>query len=195
MSPPAPQPTSAREAFGRSIGGGFIGGGRSIGGRSIGGRVPGQATDQGPRRRMRLPLKPIVGVLSAILLVSAALDIGPAVRAGLHDGTRGGWVATTRTCHGSACTWKGKFVAPGGGVLMASAQYAGQLPTDIAVGTRVPALFTGGSSLVFPVTGSDLWIELLVALLLSALGLYWASRAWLGQYVRKLRNTPSKPER
>jgi hypothetical protein len=56
----------------------------------------------------------------------------------------------------------------------------------------VPALFTGGS-LVFPVTGSDLWIELVIGLLVSLLGLYWASHTWVAGYLRDRRSTVQIP--
>jgi hypothetical protein len=144
-------------------------------------------TDGSQRPRRRLPIKLIVGAVSAFLLVSTALDLGPAVRAGLHDGTRGLWVATSKTCRGSACIWAGKFVTPGGHVVLASTRYAGPIPGGVRAGTRVPALFTGGSGVVFPTTGSDLWIEMVVALLASLLGLFWATRARVAQYLRERR--------
>jgi hypothetical protein len=187
MSLPPP-PKSARQAFGQSFGAG-----RFTGLATGQGRGQGQGQGQVPAGRGRLPIKLIVGVLSAILLVSSAIHIVPAVRAGLGDGTRGTWVATTKSCHRSACIWDGKFVVPGGHVLLTSTQYAGHMPLGIHVGTAVPALFTGGSGLVFPVTGSDLWIELLIALVLSALGLYWASHRWVAEYVRERRATPQIP--
>lgn len=168
MSLPSPPPRSAREAFGLSLGG-LMGSSNSLG---TGG-------SNGPRRRM--PLKLIVGALAAFLLISTALEVVPAVRAGLHDGIRGTWVATTRTCHRSACVWGGKFVTPGGHVVVASTHYAGSLPVATKAGTSVPALFTGDSNLVFPAAGSDLWIELVIALLASILGLYWASHAWVAE--------------
>jgi hypothetical protein len=183
MSVPPSGPRSAREAFGQP-GGWFTGLSR--------GQVQGQ-DQQRKVQRGRLPVKLLVGVVSAFLLWSSATHIVPAVRAGLHDGTRGTWVATTQTCHKSACVWGGKFVAPGGHVLVASARYAGQLPRGIQVGRSVPALFTGGSGLVFPVTGSDLWIELLIALLVSALGLYWASHRWVANYLREHHNKVEIP--
>jgi hypothetical protein len=168
MSLPSPPPRSAREAFGRPLGG--------LMGSS---NPPGADGSRGPRRR--LPLKLIVGVVSAFLLVSTGLDVVPAARAGLHDGTRGTWVATTRTCHGSACVWTGKFLTQGGHVVVASAHYAGSIPVGTRAGTTVPALFTGDSNLVYPTAGSDLWIELVIALLASILGLYWASHAWVAE--------------
>jgi hypothetical protein len=179
MSQPPSAPRSARDAFGQSMGAG-----------RFGGLVPRPDRDQGRRQRSRLPLKPIVGILSAILLASSALHVWPAIRAGLHDGTRGTWVATTKTCHRSACIWDGKFVAPGGHVLVTSAHYAGHIPTDAHAGTTLPALFTGGSGLVYPVTGSDLWIELVIAILVSVLGLYWSSHRWVAEYLRERRDKP-----
>jgi len=179
MSQPSFQPKSAREAFGQSFGGRFTR------------PTTGQSPDPRPGRRLQLKL--IVGAVSAFLLISTALHIVPAVRAGLHDGTRGTWVATTKTCHRSACLWDGKFVAPGGHVLVASTQYAGAMPKGIQVGTSVPALFTGGSGLVFPAAGSDLWIELTIALLVSLLGLYWASNKWVASYLRERSNTVKIP--
>ena len=166
MSLPSPPPRSAREAFSRPLG--------TLIGSSNASRTDGS---RGPRRR--LPLKLIVGVVSAFLLVSTGLDVVPAVRAGLHDGTHGTWVATTRTCHRTACVWTGKFVTPGGHVVVATAHYAGRIPVGTRAGTRVPALFTGDSNLVYPTAGSDLWIELVIALLASILGLYWASHVWV----------------
>ena len=166
MSVSSPPPRSAREAFSRPLG--------DLMGSS---NRPGTGRPGVPRRRM--PLKLIVGVVAAFLLVSTGLDVLPAVRAGLHDGTRGMWVATTRTCHGSACAWTGQFVTPAGHVVVASVHYAGAIPAGTRAGTRVPALYTGGSNLVYPVAGSDLWIELVITLLVSILGLYWASHAWV----------------
>ncbi len=184
MSLPPPPPKSARQAFGQSFGGGRFTGLAT--GQS-------QGQEQGRSPRPRLPLKLVVGALSALLLVSSAIHIVPAVRAGLGDGTRGTWVVTTKICRRSACVWSGKFVAPGGHVLATSAQYAGHMPMGVHVGTTVSALFTGASALVFPVTGSDLWIGLLVALLVAALGLYWSSHRWVAQYLRERRNNPQIP--
>jgi hypothetical protein len=182
MSLPSSQPKSAREAFGQSFGG-----------RRFSGLTTGQDPDKPQRPRARLPLKLIVGVVSIGLLVSTALHIVPAMRAGMHDGMRGNWVATTQTCHRSACIWNGKFVIPGGHVMMASTHYAGQLPKGTQAGTTVPALFTGGSGLVFPAAGSDLWIGLLIALLASILGLYWASNKLVANYIRERRSTVQIP--
>lgn len=136
------------------------------------------------RGRSRLPMRLIVGVLAALVLVGTATHIGPAFRAGMHDGTRGTWVATSRACVRNACTWQGKFVTPGGHVLVTSAQYSGGLPTGTHVGTSVAGLDPGGG-LIFPASGSDLWISLLIALVFSLLGLYWACRPLISSYLRQ----------
>jgi hypothetical protein len=49
---------------------------------------------------------------------------------------------------------------------------------------RIPVLYPGGS-LVFPTTGSDLWISLVVAIAVALLGLYWATRRWVAGYLRQ----------
>ena len=105
----------------------------------------------------------IVAVVSAILLVGTATHILPAIRAGLHDGTRGSWVATDEACPRSACIWNGKFVSPGGHVLLTLAQYSGRYPRGF---TRAPACrrcSPAAPGSCSRLTGSDLWIELLIA--------------------------------
>lgn len=164
MSLSSPPPRSAREAFGLQLGG-----------------LMGSSNPQSRGPRGRLPIKLIVGIVSAFLLVTSVPHLAPAVRAGLHDGTRGTWVATTKTCHKSACMWTGNFVTPGGHVAVASTHYAGPIPAGTRAGYSIPALFTGGSGVVFPITGSDLWIELVIALLASVIGLYWATHAWVAE--------------
>lgn len=134
--------------------------------------------------RSRLPMRLLVGALAALILVGTATHIGPAFRAGMHDGTRGAWVVTGRTCVRNACTWKGKFVTPGGHVLVTSAQFSGQVPAGTHVGTSVAGLYPGGG-LIFPAAGSDLWISLLIAIVLSLLALVWASRPLISNYLRQ----------
>jgi hypothetical protein len=152
------------------------------------GPLGGRRADLGtvPRPRSRMPAKLVIGVVSALLVIGSAAHLLPAIRAGLHDGTRGLWVATTKRCVRSACNWSGKFVSPHGHVLAASAQYDGRLPAGIHAGTSVAGLFTG-SGLVFPVSGSDLWISQLVALAVGALGLYWSSHRFVRNYLQERR--------
>lgn len=126
----------------------------------------------------------MVGALAIVLLIGSVAHLAPAVRAGLRHGTRGYWVAVARTCTRKVCAWTGRFVLPGGHVRLSSAQYAGQLPAGIHAGTKIPALFTG-SGLVFPVTGSDLWISLVVSIVVSLLALYWATHRWVAAYFRQ----------
>ncbi len=130
----------------------------------------------------------MVVVLSAILLFGSLTHIAPAIRAGLHEGTRGYWVATSRTCNRKACGWTGKFVLPDGHVQVARIQYTGTIPAGIHAGARIPALYPGGG-LAFPATGSDLWISLLVAIVVALLGLYWATHRWVAGYLRQRADT------
>jgi hypothetical protein len=141
-------------------------------------------TDSVVRGRSRLPMKVIVGILSALLLVAVAVHLEPAIKAGLRDGAHGSWVATSKTCERRACTWDGKFVLPDGHVLVSSAQYSGKIPGSIHAGTSVPGLYPGGS-LVFPPTGSDLWISLLIAIGFALVGLWWSCRTLVADYFRR----------
>jgi hypothetical protein len=132
-----------------------------------------------------------VAALAVVLLFGSVTHLAPAIRAGLHDGLRGYWVATSQTCsQRRGCVWSGKFVLPSGRVQIARTQYAGQLPSEIHAGTRVAALDTGGSGPVFPATGSDQWISLLVAVVVALLGLFWASRPWVVSYLRQRAGQP-----
>jgi hypothetical protein len=143
----------------------------------------------GTRRRNSLTLiRVVVAVLAVILLFGSITHIAPAVRAGLHEGTRGTWVVTGKTCSRKACVWTGKFVLPGGHVRLASAQYEGPVPAGIHAGTRIPALYPGGG-LLFPTTGSDLWISLLIAIVAGLIGLYWATHLWVTGYFRQRADT------
>jgi hypothetical protein len=146
------------------------------------GGVDGQVVPQG---RSRLPGRLIVGVVSVLLLFVTATHIVPAIRAGLRDGTHGYWVATAKHCARSVCNWTGRFVSPtpNGHVLLSSAQYAGRLPAGVHAGTSVAGLFPGGG-LVYPLTGSDEWISLLVLLVLAVIGLYWSSHRLVAKYIR-----------
>jgi hypothetical protein len=140
-----------------------------------------------PRGSLTL-VRIVVAVLALLLLFGSLTHLSPAIRAGLHEGTRGFWVVTSRTCSRKACIWNGKFVLPSGHVQVASIQYEGTLPTAMHAGLRLPVLYPGGG-LVFPSTGSDLWISLLVAIVIALLGLYWASHRWVAGYLRKRNDT------
>jgi hypothetical protein len=149
---------------------------------------PASGSNSSQRNRGRLPIRLVVGVLSAILLVGSALHIEPAIKAGMHDGTRGSWVATSSQCgKRTGCVWHGKFVTSTGHVLVSDVGYAGSIPGDIHPGTSVPALYPGGSGLVFPASGSNLWISLLVGIVLGLLGLFWASHRWVAELIRERR--------
>jgi hypothetical protein len=133
----------------------------------------------------------MVAFLALLLLFGTATHLEAAIKAGLGDGTKGTWIATSQTCVHKACTWNGKFVAPGGQVLLSKVSYDGKLPASIGAGTSVPALDTGGAGLVFPATGSDLWISLLIAFFIALGALYWASHRWVADFIRQRRSGPA----
>jgi len=151
------------------------------------GRSDAPSTQFGQRGRSRVPIRLAVGILAALLLVGTVTHIGPAFRAGMHEGTRGSWIATSAQCSKvRGCIWQGKFVSSTGHVLLTKAQYAGQMPAHLRVGAALPAIDPGGS-LVFPASGSDLWISLLVGLIVGAGALYWASHRWVAGYFQQRR--------
>jgi len=141
----------------------------------------------GRRRDSAALIRIMVGVVAVVLLVGSVTNLVPAVRAGLHHGVRGSWVVTGLSCVRKACTWTGKFVLPSGHVQLARAQYDGAVPAGIHAGSRIPALYSGGSALVYPTTGSDQWISLVVAIVVALLGLYWAGHRWVAAYLRSRR--------
>jgi len=142
-----------------------------------------------PQGRSRLPGRLIVGVVSALVLYVTATRLMPAIRAGLREGTHGNWIATGKHCaRSAACVWTGQFKAPNGHVVLSSAQYAGQLPTGVHAGTSLAALFPGGSALVYPPSGSDAWISVLIGLVLAVIGLYWSSHRFVANYFRDRAN-------
>jgi hypothetical protein len=126
----------------------------------------------------------MIGVVALILLVGSVTHLGPAVRAAMHHGIRGSWVATSLSCAKKACAWSGKFVLRSGHVELAKVQYDGAVPAHIHAGTSIPAIYSGGSGLVYPTSGSDQWISLVVAIVVALLGLYWASHRWIAAYLR-----------
>ena len=141
-----------------------------------------------PRGSLAL-VRIVVAALALLLLFGSVTHIGPAVRAALHEGTRGYWVVTGRTCNSRrACVWNGRFVLASGHVQVASIQYQGTTPAAIHQGMRIPVLYPGGN-LVFPTTGSDLWISLTVAIVVALLGLYWATHRWVADYLRGRRDS------
>ncbi|MBO0832958.1 MAG: hypothetical protein J2P29_13415 [Actinobacteria bacterium] len=130
----------------------------------------------------------LVAGLALLLLLTLGTHLAPAIRAGLHDGVHGYWVATEKTCgKNKACIWTGKFVLPSGHVQIARTLYNGPLPATVHAGTRVAALDTGGSGPVFPASGSDVWISMLVGTVVALLALIWAGQPWLAGYLRRRR--------
>jgi hypothetical protein len=166
---------------------GGMGGNDGLGG--LGAGMFGRGGGGPVRTRSRIPTKALIGILAAFLLVGSLLHIGPAIKAGMHDGTHGTWVATAKECgHFSGCVWRGNFVLPDGHVDLTNASYAGGIPRTVHVGTSLPGLYPGGSALVFPPGGSSLWVSLLIGIVISLLGLLWACWRPVKDYLEHRRN-------
>ena len=131
----------------------------------------------------------VAGVLSAVLLIGTADRLMPAIRAGLHHGTRGLWVATSEDMRAVRLQleWqvrvrRGPCRAGLGPVLRQAARWhppwhVGRRAVHRRLRDRVPA------------AGSDLWILLLAALVAAALGLYWSSHGLVRNYLRQRRSS------
>jgi hypothetical protein len=142
-----------------------------------------------PRGRSRIPTRALVGIVAALMLLGSAAHLSSAIKAGRHEGTRGTWVATGKECsHVGGCVWRGKFVLPGGHVELTNASYIGAIPHVIHVGTAVAGLYPGGSALVFPLSGSTLWVSMLIGAIVGALGLVWACYRPARNYLEHRRN-------
>ena len=119
--------------------------------------------------------------LSAFVIWGAGSHLGPGLRAAHGQGITGMWTAQQQ----DSGKWSGEFVSSSGTVTLPNVSYAGSLSV-IAVGTTVPALDTGASDEVYPLTGSGKWVRDLLGVIggtlalvaLLARGLYVSRRRW-----------------
>lgn len=107
---------------------------------------------------------------SALVLILAGSHLEPALRAAHGAGTRGVWVA--EQCAGSVgdCIWYGEFVLPDGTIVHSHVRYAGTV-TPGYLGQTVPALDSGAGDEVYPVSGTDKWINDVLGLAAGGLAL------------------------
>jgi hypothetical protein len=91
------------------------------------------------------------------------------------QGAVGTFTADSLVCS-RGCEWVGTFVARGGQVTPGVA-YEGSLPAGARPGSSVPAIFPGGSHVVFPPHGSLVWLE--DVLLVMIIGGAMAAALWI----------------
>lgn len=125
----------------------------------------------------------IIGLVASLgLLVGGAAQLPTALHASHGQGTHGTWVAD----HRFNGTWYGKFLLPNGSETHSDVKYDGSL-SSVHAGTSVPALDSGDSNQVYPVSGSHHWIESVIYIVLGAIGLIVIAGAWLYQRLARRR--------
>ena len=120
----------------------------------------------GATRRRRLRWKMLTGLSATGLALAGGLalvalqvpQLGPAIRAGHGEGTRGEFTLQQYDCGRFSCTWAGVFVADKGRLTLQDAAFSGHVPSGARPGVTVPALYSGDPGTVYPVSGSNAWI-------------------------------------
>lgn len=105
-------------------------------------------------------------VLSGSIIWLAGSHLGPGLRAAHGQGTHGLWTAQEQ----DGGQWYGAFVSSSGTVTLPHVYYAGGL-SAVRAGTTIPALDTGASDEVYPLTGSGKWIHDVIGIVAGALAL------------------------
>jgi hypothetical protein len=105
-------------------------------------------------------------VVSVGVIWLAGSHLGPGLRAADGQGTVGRWTAQQQ----DSGQWYGEFVSSNGAVTLPSVYYAGSL-SAVQPGTTIPALDTGASDEVYPLTGSAKWIHDLIGVVVGGLAL------------------------
>lgn len=102
--------------------------------------------------------------ISGSVIWLAGSHLGPGLRAAHGQGTYGLWTAQEQ---GSG-QWYGEFVSSSGTVTLPHVYYAGSLST-VQAGTTIPALDTGASDEVYPLTGSGKWVRDVIGIVVGTL--------------------------
>ena len=96
--------------------------------------------DLGPRDWVRLWFIPVLG---ALLVFSAALDLGPSIKASRGEGIHGTFTKDKACGTAGACTWHGQFVSDDGRVRLKDVAIDGGAHVAHGVGSTVDALYVG----------------------------------------------------
>ena len=102
----------------------------------------------GATRRRRLRWKMLTGLSATGLALAGGLalvalqvpQLGPAIRAGHGEGTRGEFTLQQYDCGRFLCTWAGVFVADKGRLTLQDAAFSGHVPAALARVFRSGAL-------------------------------------------------------
>jgi hypothetical protein len=142
------------------------------------------------RQARRIALA-VAGAVAVMGVVAAAFALGPSIAAARGQGAAGTFTVGSQVCF-KGCAWVGTFVARGGQVTPGVA-YEGILPAGTGPGSSVPAIFPGGSHVVFAPHGSLVWLEdVLLALLIGgamAVALWISPIAMPGRRRREIRRS------
>jgi hypothetical protein len=127
-----------------------------------------QAAVRWPRRWFtvrRLVWLVCIGICGFIIW-GAGSHLGPGLRAAHGQGITGVWTAQQQ----DSGKWSGEFVSSSGTVTLPNVSYTGSL-SSVQAGTTVPALDTGATDEVYPLTGSDRWVRDLIGVVGGTLAL------------------------
>ena len=92
--------------------------------------------------------------------------LGPGLRAAHGEGIPGLWTAQQQ----NGGSWSGEFVSSDGTVTLPHVSYTGSL-SAVQAGSVVPALDAGASNEVYPLAGSDKWVNDLIGVVVGTLAL------------------------
>jgi hypothetical protein len=102
--------------------------------------------------------------ISGSIIWLAGSHLGPGLRAAHGQGIVGLWTANEQ----ARGQWYGEFVSTSGTVTLPHVYYAGSLST-VQVRTTIPALDTGASDEVYPLTGSGKWVHDVIGIVVGTL--------------------------
>jgi hypothetical protein len=128
-------------------------------------RLRDKVTHDRGRRTWRIGLA-VAGAVAVMAVVAIAFALVPAIEAARGQGTVGTFTISSRVCL-RGCAWVGTFMARGGQVTPGVA-YQGSLPAGAGPGSSIPAIYPGGSHVVFAPHGSLAWFgDLLLVVLIG----------------------------
>ena len=104
--------------------------------------------------------------ISGCVIWLAGSHLGPGLRAAHGQGIHGQWTAQEQ----DGGQWYGEFVSSSGTVTLPHVNYAGSL-SAVQAGTTIPALDTGASDEVYPLTGSGKWVHDVIGVVAGTLAL------------------------